>query len=210
MDDVTKTRIFDLDQFLEGVREHLSKLGVRHRIAFAAYCAEGLFSFYSAYVEVAGVGDDAGLRVIIDELWSSATGRPMSRKGAATRQVRLEMLDVIEHDHDEWDAAVDALSAVWLGLECWKGKSADNAAKAAEKVVNRVEQRLTDEFVGRNKALTSAQTRRLIARIDRHPSVQRIRRELLDVIDFLERRPQLNQLAVEELRLRAARQRAML
>ena len=77
-------------------------------------------------------------------------------------------------------------------------------------MVNRVEQRLTDEFVGRNKALTSAQTRRLIARIDRHPSVQRIRRELLDVIDFLERRPQLNQLAVEELRLRAARQRAML
>jgi hypothetical protein len=104
---------------------------------------------------------------------------------------QTQAIDAGDEGMAEWDGSVDAIGAAWLALNACREAPAENAARAAANVLNRVYQRLSDGMVGSTYVLSAQETGDLLRKIDEHPLMKRARERLLEIIAFLRSRPDL-------------------
>jgi len=195
------TSAFRLDPFLDQLRSRLSRLPVEHQFAFATSCCERLYPWYAALASRMGSTDAAKLRTLLDELWGRVLTEPMTVDQLDQLVSRVREIDLGEEDgSDAWDGAVDAVGAVALTLEAWRAQPAENAAKAAGNVLNRVHQQLLTEMLGSTYVVSAPEMAAISEGIAAHPATKRVQRCLLDLLEFLAERRRLTQADLQQVR----------
>jgi uncharacterized protein YjaG (DUF416 family) len=131
---------------LERRAEEVGKLPGGRRQAFAAACAERLWPSYPAFSELEEWGEPAAVREALDELWASAEGEELPDERI---QELLEIMDPLGPDLDDFtgsfiaSAALNAVAAIFAGVECGREEAARRAGDAAWLVVETLDQYLS-------------------------------------------------------------------
>jgi hypothetical protein len=127
------------------LRDTLSPLPSRHRLAFALCCCERLYPSYQALVALLQSPDL--VRPILDRLWLHVLGQDVtdaeiSDMLATCRSLRPGGECCREH----LDDACDALGATYVTLEACRQHPLDNVVRAAEQVRNKTDRPLWKEL----------------------------------------------------------------
>jgi uncharacterized protein YjaG (DUF416 family) len=193
---------FELDPFLAKLHGQLSGLSVERQVAFGVYCAARLLPMYESYADPRGIADGPVLRRVVDRLWQHVLGKRLSEADAASLYADAEEIELGEDDSGlEWGAALDALDAVSEALAACVGNSAEKATMAAHHVANVVDQRLSREL-GTDSAVALDDS---LEQVADHPDMQRVHRELLDVVTYLAEAQAVSPSVVAHLKWNATR-----
>jgi len=138
-------------RFVEGeLVESLERLSARLRVVFAAACAERLLPAYIASPTPAG--DPSALRGILSRLWEDLEGKPMTELEVdAELDACMGIIENIVPGEDNAGAAVvdhalaeDAASATAYALRCRRSGDGKEAAWAARRAYETVDQYVVD------------------------------------------------------------------
>jgi uncharacterized protein YjaG (DUF416 family) len=130
--------LFDEPQIVRS----LERLSLELRVAFAASCAERVFSAYDSYSNRTGRGKPAALRSILNRLWNDLVGDRMTEGEVHATIKACEELHPREEDRPwmpEKDYAEDAVAAAAYALRCRENGSAQEAAWAARRAYEAVD-----------------------------------------------------------------------
>ena len=117
------------------LRGQLDRLPREHRAAFAASCAERLFSAYVRFSCEAGRADPKTLRAALDALWDDLTGKPLSELELRAMVKTCRALVPSEEDEpsDKQPCAEDAVVALVYALEARVKQGSQEAAWSAQR-----------------------------------------------------------------------------
>ncbi len=115
------------------LRRQLDRLPREQRAAFAAACAERLFSAYLRFSHEARTADPKTLRAALDALWDDLTGKPLSELELRATVKKCRALVPSEKDEpsDQQFCAEDAVVALVYALEARMKHSSQEAAWCA-------------------------------------------------------------------------------
>lgn len=149
------------------LREQLDRLPREHRAAFAAACAERLFSAYVRFSHEAGSADPKTLRAALDALWDDLTGKPLSELElrAAVKKCRALVPSEEDEPSDEQPCAEDAVVALVYAWEARVKQSSQEAAWSARRAYEALDHFVMFDDSG---VVVTANERRLLE----HPLVQ--------------------------------------
>lgn len=178
---------FRYNPFLAKLRNRLEKLEPIKRAAFAAFCATHLSRHFMSYAKAFALRDASTFEHILDRLWEHVLGSSLSGTESARLMEQIEAIDLGNVEQCEaWDAAVDAVGALWLAADACSSGSPEMAARAAGNVINRVHQALIDEFRANDPRTKPREAAALLQKILIHPRTKVAKKFLEDQISFLE------------------------
>jgi uncharacterized protein YjaG (DUF416 family) len=116
------------------LQARLALLRPRHRVAFAALCAERLLPYYRWFSEVEHWGDYAALRRSLDVVWDHVGGNEIASVRVEGLRHLSESLtpDTKDFSSPLASRAMDSATAVSLALRLCTEPSAQTAAEVAE------------------------------------------------------------------------------
>ncbi|HEX2556819.1 MAG TPA: DUF416 family protein [Nitrososphaera sp.] len=179
--------IYEADSFLRLLRTDLDGLPKRAQVAFAAWVSERLWPYYVALARRLGSPGEMVLQNILDRVWQYIEGdKEISVAEAANFFEALGQLEKGEEGCcSEWEEGIDSLGASWLAVEAVHGNAADCGTRAASIVLNRIDQVLTEERLGRQYVLAAQEAQDLLGEIDQHPEMERARQRFRNIVDIL-------------------------
>lgn len=147
---------FDIGKYTSNAEYRLKQVPKEGRIAYAAWCAQGLVDeslpFLSTYLQF----DD--LEILLEALtviWRASTGEQIAadiHERVQSKCAYFFWIDVgfSANEIEENFAAIQALDSVMLALDVCKTGSAHNAAMAAECWINVLDRQISYELNTRN------------------------------------------------------------
>jgi hypothetical protein len=143
---------FDIDSYINDLRDALEKLTPQARVGFAVWCADALFREVRDYL--AGKTDRTELLAVqeaVEYLWKFAWGK----KPVDSEVHRLEQAcgaidwdeEMVTESEDVMNvSAIEALNSLCWALETCRTGSALSAVKAAENILNKLDWQLSCEL----------------------------------------------------------------
>lgn len=142
---------FNIASYLENVERKLTRLQPPHRILFAAWCAAALMKDAFDYV-VGQIGLEGALvvRDAQEFAWTcglkGADASEIERWQIACASIQWDEAHVSDGQQLENFIAIEWISAVTYALETCMTGSAHSAAHAAERIINRLDYELSQEY----------------------------------------------------------------
>lgn len=170
MTSYSRAEEFRMQSYLVWLEDQLKPLSCRNAVAFACSCCERLYPGFESYRRSRSTSVE--LRRIIDELWEYVLKSSMPTARADELVARLKTVE-LQEDAPHFQDAVDAVDATWCAIDAFRFDPASNAAKAAERCLDRIDRIIQDEVLGDDSCvLTPSELQQVTATVRGHSLFQ--------------------------------------